>query len=285
MRELKFDLNDIVLIPAEESQISSRNECDTNSVFNILNGLQFNSLPLMASPMDTVVSKENYTNYIKNNIIPCIPRGQQISDVLNDYFMFHSYGLCEIETILNQIEECEKTDGIIPFRLACSNIFSENNVLIDIANGHMSKLVDIIKKIKKYFPEINLMIGNVANPETFINIGLAGADFVRISIGTGCFIPGQMLKTDNAEKNIEEIEIGNKVLTHTGEFKEVINKFQYEIDEEILEINDIKCTQNHEFFVIEKIYEDIVNDENLLQYAKWISAKDLNINKHLLIQY
>jgi len=29
------------------------------------------------------------------------------------------------------------------------------------------------------------MIGNVANPETFVNLGLAGADFVRCSVGTG----------------------------------------------------------------------------------------------------
>jgi NAD(P)H-dependent flavin oxidoreductase YrpB (nitropropane dioxygenase family) len=29
------------------------------------------------------------------------------------------------------------------------------------------------------------MVGNVANPETFVNLGLAGADYVRCSVGTG----------------------------------------------------------------------------------------------------
>ena len=51
MKRRKFDLNDIVLIPAEESQLSSRKECV------ITNG--HSTLPLMASPMDTVVSKRN----------------------------------------------------------------------------------------------------------------------------------------------------------------------------------------------------------------------------------
>ena len=60
-----------------------------------------------------------------------------------------------------------------------------SNILIDMANGHMNKLVDIVKEIKHRSPDITLMVGNVANPETFANLGLAGADYVRCSIGTG----------------------------------------------------------------------------------------------------
>lgn len=129
------------------------------------------------------------------------------------------------------------------------------------------------------------MVGNVANPETFVNLALAGVDMVRISIGTGCFIPGQIVKLKKEDKNIENIDIGNEVLTYLNEYKKVTNKFEYDINEEIYEIDDIKCTQNHEFFIIEKQYENIVNDENILKYAKWVSAKDLDIDKHLLIQY
>ena len=67
MKNIKFDLDDITLIPVEKSDISSRKECD---IFN-----DQRKLPLMAAPMDTVVSKENCAKYIINNIIPCIPRG------------------------------------------------------------------------------------------------------------------------------------------------------------------------------------------------------------------
>ena len=57
---IKFDFNDIVLVPKAQSEINSRNECNPFIVFD-----NNNLLPLMAAPMDTVVSSENYKLYIK----------------------------------------------------------------------------------------------------------------------------------------------------------------------------------------------------------------------------
>jgi len=274
MENVKWDLDDIVLIPAEESEISSRKEC---------NPYYGNELPLIASPMDTVVSMENYEKYIANNIIPCFPRGNAMHYPIQSSYYFMSFSLCEIETHLREYENFKK--GSLQAKVINYAFWHYPNILIDIANGHMSKLIPLIKKIKHNWPAIKLMVGNVANPETFINLGLAGADYIRVGICVGCFLPGQIIKLNNNKKNIENISIGDEVLTHLNEYKKVINKFEYNIDEEIYEINNIKSTKNHEFFVIEKQYENVVNDDNILQYAKWISAKDLDINKHLLIQY
>ena len=49
----------------------------------------------------------------------------------------------------------------------------------------MKKIVDIIKEIKTHYPTIIIMVGNIANPETFVELAKAGADYVRCSIGTG----------------------------------------------------------------------------------------------------
>ena len=169
MKEPKFDLNDIVLIPSEKSDISSRKECV------ITNGHK--ELPLMAAPMDTVVSKKNYMKYIANNITPCIPRG--VNDIWSwaNHFLFKSYGLSEIEKQLEdyKIDRVNAHDAFYIYPM----------VLIDIANGHMAKLIPLIEEIKKLWPGLQLMVGNVANPETFVNLGMAGADYVRCSVGTG----------------------------------------------------------------------------------------------------
>lgn len=185
MKETKFDLNDIVLVPAEESEISSRSQCAIDAHFG-----PYGCLPLMASPMDTVVSKENYFNYVNNNIIPCIPRGLNTQYFSGPTYYFQAFGLKEIEEDLARMRAMEfkrvlKTNTHIDWPNYHHEFWKYPNILIDIANGHMSKLIPIIKEIKEYWPELIIMVGNVANPETFVNLGMAGADYVRCSVGTG----------------------------------------------------------------------------------------------------
>jgi hypothetical protein len=135
--------------------------------------------------MDTVVSSNNFQDYVRNGITPCLPRKTYASGVgldvyFSKQFCFQSFGLCDIEKSLRYYKTLDEFDTREP-----GAFYRYPNILIDIANAHMSKLIPIIKDIKQLFPGIILMIGNVANPETFANLGLAGADYVRISIGTG----------------------------------------------------------------------------------------------------
>ncbi len=180
MNNLKFDLNDIVIVPAEKSKINSRSQCDPTIPW----GYYYFMLPLIAAPMDTVVSKNNFQKYIDNGIIPCLPRGQYITPWTDGGVgnrnkpYFQSFGLCEIETQLYNF----RTEAPLPYK---DVFYNHQHVLIDIANGHMEKLITLVEDIKRFWPNIQLMVGNVANPETFVNLGLAGADYVRCSIGTG----------------------------------------------------------------------------------------------------
>lgn len=173
MREQKrkFDLDDISIIPAIFSEVDSRSECYTRTRF--LNNTP--TLPLMAAPMDTVVCRENLERYINEGIIPCMPREKKISSFnhWDKEKYFQAFGLAEIEYQLYSEEKNENDFYTYPY------------VLIDIANGHMERLVNVVKDIKKKFPDVKLMVGNVAHPLTYKNLALAGADYVRCSIGTG----------------------------------------------------------------------------------------------------
>jgi len=174
-KQPKFDLKDIAIIPAIISKIDSRNECN---VFN-----EDRMLPLMAAPMDTVVCSKNLKKMFNEHIIPCMPRGKRFKyweeHRFRDLFYFQSFGLSEIEDQLREYQNGNVNS------LSKEYFYSYNNILIDIANGHMERLLDVLKGIKKEFPDIKVMVGNVAHPLTYKNLAMAGADYVRISIGSG----------------------------------------------------------------------------------------------------
>ncbi len=56
---------------------------------------------------------------------------------------------------------------------------------IDTAHGDSKGVIEISRKIKKQFPQIELIIGNVATPEAALNLVKAGADAVKVGIGPG----------------------------------------------------------------------------------------------------
>ncbi len=58
-------------------------------------------------------------------------------------------------------------------------------ITIDIAHGHSSQMMDLTSWIKKEFPSLEVIAGNVATPEAVRDLANAGADAVKVGIGPG----------------------------------------------------------------------------------------------------
>jgi IMP dehydrogenase len=58
-------------------------------------------------------------------------------------------------------------------------------LVIDIAHGHHSTCIEMIKKLKKKFPSVDIVAGNVATGEGTLALIKAGADAVKVGIGPG----------------------------------------------------------------------------------------------------
>ena len=56
---------------------------------------------------------------------------------------------------------------------------------LDTAHGHNSGVIETVKKIRKLFPDITLMAGNVATAAATRALIEAGADIVKVGIGPG----------------------------------------------------------------------------------------------------
>lgn len=168
-----FDFDDIILIPSEISEINSRKEVN---VFDD-NGM----LPLMTAPMDTVVNEDNWKVFQQNRITSIIPRNLNISGFISENkFRWYSYGINEFRDIfLNSHDSKYRLELISKFN-------TKFYALIDVANGHMQQLYDTVKQAKeKYGDGLCLMIGNVANPKTYVKYAELGVDYIRCGVGNG----------------------------------------------------------------------------------------------------
>lgn len=58
-------------------------------------------------------------------------------------------------------------------------------IVIDTAHGHSKGVVDVLKKVKKSFPKIDVVVGNIATSEAAAYLLEAGADGVKVGIGPG----------------------------------------------------------------------------------------------------
>lgn len=159
-----YSLQDITLIPATVSDISSRSQCNPHAD-------DFGMLPLFVAPMSSVIDDKNWRTFHDNKINTIIPRNIDLETRLklsHNQLTFVAFSLDEFE---------------IHF---CVKISYKANVLIDVANGHMKKLIDLCKKSKELNGDnIVIMAGNVANPQTYIDYAFAGIDYCRMSIGSG----------------------------------------------------------------------------------------------------
>lgn len=190
--ELKFDYDDILIQPATVTHIDSRSEINIYDE----NGM----LPIFTAPMIDVVDKDNIDVFFQNKIYGIYPRTNW-----NNTYFFNGSG---IKFSAHSLDEFDY------WFLKNDMKTQQASVLIDIANGHMSKLITAIRQAKKkYGDNITLMVGNIAHPEAYRILSDNGADFIRVGIGSG-----------NACLTTENTSIGYPMASLITEVHELKNK-------------------------------------------------------------
>jgi IMP dehydrogenase len=58
-------------------------------------------------------------------------------------------------------------------------------VVIDTAHGHSKGVIETTKLVKKHFPDLQVVVGNIATAEAARDLVNAGADAVKVGIGPG----------------------------------------------------------------------------------------------------
>jgi hypothetical protein len=167
-KNIKYSYNDISIVPSPMSSIEHRNDCI------ILNN--DGMLPLFTAPMSSVVDESNFDLFESNKINAILPRTVDL-DIRKKYTSngkWAAFSLSEFEELFVNNKDIYIYKG------------KPMKVLIDIANGHMSKMLDMVSLSKEKFKNnIIVMIGNIACPEAYYAVKNCGADYVRLGIGAG----------------------------------------------------------------------------------------------------
>ena len=278
-KDVKYCLNDKCIVPAVMTGIESRSECYPYYISdNIV------MLPIFAAPMNCVTDATNYNTWVEHGIQAIMPRtvpwetrcwsAENGRWVAMSQKEFYNYFVSDARILRGPGQTYR--------------------ICIDTANAHRQSIYEMSKLAKQLANneyDIKIMVGNIANPETYKYITEnypSIIDYIRVSIGTGsgCFVAGTNVTLfDGSKKPVEDIEIGDKVLTIDGSEQTVESILSYFTDKNIIKINnEISCTDNHKFFVINKSDKDICTEDNLEKLGFWVEAKNLDKNKHLLIK-
>jgi len=265
---VKLDFSDVLIRP-KRSVLTSRGEVDLHRSFTFRNSKQsYFGIPILAANMDSV-GTFNMANALAKHDLAVALHKHYSQEELIEFFNIATNKIAHWFSMGIMDADLEKFNAV----LASVDI---RNVCIDVANGYQETVVEFVKKFREANPTITIMAGNVVTGEMTEALILAGADIVKAGIGPGCFLAGTKITTVDGYKNIEDIKIGDSVLTHTLSWRNVEKTFIHTHHKKILEINDrLSVTPNHEFYVVHKKYLGLLTDENIEKYAIWISAENL----------
>jgi GMP reductase len=181
INETKLDFDDVLIRP-KRSTLSSRSEVDLIRSFKFVHSpRQLNCVPIMVANMDTVGTINMAKSLEINSAITCLHKHYD-EDVLVNLFVRHTDHIWySTGTSKKDIEKLERIFNII--KLSHGYI---PNVCLDVANGYTEQFVKAAAHIRKLFPEIILMAGNVVTQEMVEELIIHGkVDIVKVGIGSG----------------------------------------------------------------------------------------------------
>ncbi len=192
--EVKLDYKDVLIRP-KRSTLVSRKQVDLNRTYNFRNyqsayespvtpsgkPIHYQGIPIMASNMDGVGTFEMADTLSKLGLFTCLIKTYSV-DELKEYFSQENELRKEHVAVSFGIRDEDYQNFEALYKACGSNIKFIN---VDIANGYLELFVQYIEKLRKNFPSIVIIAGSVVTGEMTEELILAGADIVRVGIGSG----------------------------------------------------------------------------------------------------
>lgn len=175
--DIKLDFKDVLIRP-KRSTLASRKEVDLSRTYKFKHSnVEWTGVPIMAANMDGVGTLSMAETLYEHKLFTCLVKNYDESDLYDtvqkiggNYFAV-STGTSE--------KDFQRLIRIV-------NSYPEIQfICIDVANGYSERFGDFVEKVRKEFPKITIIAGNVVTADMTQELILRGADIVKVGIGPG----------------------------------------------------------------------------------------------------
>jgi GMP reductase len=190
-QDVKLDYKDVLIRP-KRSTLKSRSEVDLERKFYFRNYVpdfpdncsedpHYRGIPIMAANMDGVGTFAMADTLGAQGIFTCLVKTYTAEELIEFYY---GDGLDRTDYVAMSIgtsaADFEKLCAV--YDKVTDNL---KYVCMDIANGYSEHFAEHVREVRKRFPHIVIIAGNVVTGEMTEELILAGADIVKVGIGPG----------------------------------------------------------------------------------------------------
>ena len=137
-------------------------------------------IPILNAPMDTVISEEMAKILLEYGGIPIFDRNAEIKHYEN---IKKKFPVSKVIVSIGIDKEFAKQVLDLGF----------DKLLLDTANGHAKFVENTIKDIKRNYPGVEVIAGNVCTGRAYTDLVNWGADCVRVGVGPGAACTTRMV--------------------------------------------------------------------------------------------
>lgn len=171
--EITYSYDDVLLVP-QRSKVKSRSEVSLKT--KISTNLELD-LPIVSANMDSVTGIKMAIALGKLGGISILPRFNTSSTQIEMLKEIQKENVKVGASIGIKGDYLERAEALVAHNINC--------LVIDVAHGHMERVLEVTKEIKNKFPNTTLIAGNVATYEAAYDLFQNGADCVKVGVGPG----------------------------------------------------------------------------------------------------
>lgn len=181
--ERKLDFSDVLLVPQRGGPSSRSLVVLERNFLAPYSGATLSGNGVIAANMDGVGTFAVANTLSKYGVHTALTKNLNETDLINFFregietdedhaadYSFYSMGIGDAD-----LEKFNRVMKQVTLQRVC----------IDVANGYMDNFYDFISLLREQHPDLTIMAGNVVTPEGVEDVYGAGADIVKVGIGSG----------------------------------------------------------------------------------------------------